>query len=66
MRLFDSDDAPALMVITFIFLSFVVMLVGVYVGAMLGGEYGSVLGAAASLLALSAVTCSLALRLSGK
>lgn len=66
MRIFDSDDAPALMLVTFVLLTFVVMLVGVYAGAMLGGEYGSVLGAAVSLLILSAVTFSLALRLSGK
>ena len=66
MRLFDSDDAPALMLVTFVLLTFVVMLLGIYLGAMLGGEYGSVLGAAVSLLALSCVTSALALRLSGK
>lgn len=66
MRVFDKYDAPVLMIITFILLSFVVMLVGIYVGSLLGGEGGTVLGAAVSLLALSAVTFSLALRLSGE
>lgn len=66
MRLFDKYDAPVLMLITFTLLSFVVMLVGIYVGSLLGGEGGMVLGAAVSLLALSAVTFSLALRLSGE